>query len=96
MLSVGLRREIQIQSACYNKQTWEVQLEVQTRMCQCSTSIFKAFRGSTVLDMLEAREMAEQVDWLAKQPSHVAWASENLKSCAARGNEQISGLKISW
>ena len=35
---------------------------------------------STVLDMLESREMAEQTDWWAKQPSQAARAWDDLKS----------------
>ena len=47
-------------------------------MCQWSTSTF----GNCVciaLDMPEWREMTEQIDWRAKQPSHVACVVEDLK-----------------
>ena len=48
-----------------------------------STSTFKTSCGSTALDMPEWREMTQQIDWRAKQPSQVACFSEDLKFWAA-------------
>ena len=67
----------QIQWACYKK--WKVEWEAQTVMCQCPTSTFKNSCGCTVLDTPEWREMTEQTDCMAKQPSQVACISEDLK-----------------
>ena len=39
--------------------------------------------GCTALDMMEWKQMTEQIDWWAKQPSQAACASENLKCCGA-------------
>ena len=36
-------------------------------------------RGCTVLDMPESKEMTEQIDWLANQPSQAGCVSEDLK-----------------
>ena len=53
--------------------------EAQTGMCQWSTSTFQNSCGCTALDMLEWREMTEQTDWRAKQPSQEACFLEDLK-----------------
>ena len=51
--------------------------------CQWSTSTSENSCGCTALDMLEWRDMTEQVDWWAKQPSQVAYFSEGLKCWGA-------------
>ena len=58
---------------------WIVEWESQTEMCRWSTFPFQTTCGWTALDMLEWREMIEQIDWRAKQPSQVACFSEDLK-----------------
>ena len=71
----------QIQWACYKK--WKVEWEAQTGMCRWSTSTFENFYGCAALDMPEWREMTEQIHWRARQPSHVACFSEELKCWGA-------------
>ena len=53
--------------------------EAQTGMCQWLTSTFENSCGCTALDMPEWREMTEQVDRWAKQPSQVTYFLEDLK-----------------
>ena len=53
---------------------WEAQIDIH----QSSTSTFKNPCGCTAQDLPEWREMTEQIDWWAKQPSQVACISENL------------------
>ena len=57
--------------------------ELATKSEKCNvpwlTSAFKNSCGCTALDMLEWREMTEQIDWRAKQPSQMACFSEVLK-----------------
>ena len=67
----------QIPWGCYKK--WIVEWESQTKMCRRSTFPFQSSCGCTALDMLEWREMIEQIDWRTKQPSQVAWFSEDFK-----------------
>ena len=80
MPSAGLPQEVTvwphmpssspIQWACYKKKKKKkVEWEAQTGMCRWSTSTFENFCGCTGLDMPEWREMTEQIDWRAKQPS---------------------------
>ena len=47
-------------------------------MCRWSTSTFENSCGCTALNMPERREMTEQIDWQAEQPSQVV--SEMLRS----------------
>ena len=53
-------------------------------MWQCSTLIFKYSCGSSVLDVVESREMTEQTDWWAKQTIrsglHLRRSDEVLRS----------------
>ena len=91
MPSAGLPQEVtvgphmpsssQIQWACYKK--WKMEWVAQTGMCQWPTSTFKNSCGCTAMDMPEWREMTEQIDWWAKQPSQVACFSEDLKCWGA-------------
>ena len=55
---------------------WKVELKTQIALCQCSppTSC-----RCTALAMPEWREMTEQTDWRAKQPSQMSCISEDLK-----------------
>ena len=55
----------------------KVECEAQTGMCQGLTSTFEESCGCAVLDMSESKEMTEQIDWQAKQPSQVACVSED-------------------
>jgi len=48
-------------------------------MCRWSTFTFESSCGYIALDTLEWREMTEQIDWRAKQPSQMARFSEDLK-----------------
>ena len=57
----------------------KVEWEAQTGMCQWSTSTFENSCGCTALDILEWREMTEQIDWWARQSSQVACFSKDLK-----------------
>ena len=57
----------------------KVEWKAQTVMCPRSTCTFEKSCGCTVLDMPESKEMTEQVDWRAKQPSQVAYFLEELK-----------------
>ena len=43
--------------------------EAQTGTCLCSTSAFENVCGCTALDMPKLKEMTEQIDCWAKQPS---------------------------
>ena len=58
---------------------WEAQIGI----CRWSTSRLENTCGRTALDMPEWREMTEQIDWRAKQPSQVACFSEGLKCWGA-------------
>ena len=58
-------------------------MEAQTGLCQWSASTFENSCGCTKLDMPEWREVIEQIDWRAKQPSQVACLSEGLKCWGA-------------
>ena len=53
--------------------------KVKSVMCWWLTSAFKNSCRCTALDMPEWREMTEQIDWRAKQPSQMACFSEDLK-----------------
>ena len=57
----------------------EVEWEVQSGMCWWSTSTFENSCGCTALDMLEWREVTEQIDLQAKHPLQVDCFSEDLK-----------------
>ena len=91
MLSDGLPRQVtdrsrmrsssQIQLSCYKK--WKVKWGAQTGKCQFSTSTFETSCGCTALDMTDWRGITEQMDWRAKHPSQMAWASEYLKCWGA-------------
>ena len=52
-------------------------------MTELKESSFENTCGCTALDMPEWREMTEQIDCRAKQPSHVACVSEDLKCWGA-------------
>ena len=71
----------QIQWACYKK--WKVEWEAQTGICRWSTSTFENSYGCTALAIPEWREMTEQIDWRARQPSQVACFSKELKCWGA-------------
>ena len=60
-----------------------VESETQTGMCQQLTSTFEESCGCTVLDMPEQREMTEQIDWRAKQPSQKILSVEELEMLPA-------------
>ena len=53
----------------------KMEWEAQTGMCQCLSSTFEKSYGCTVLDMPDSKEITEQIDWRAKQPSHVKRAA---------------------
>ena len=65
---------LQIQWAWYKKWNGKPRLA-----CRCLASTFENSCRCTALDMPEWREMAEQIDWRAKQSSQVAYFSEDLK-----------------
>ena len=44
-----------------------------------SENRFRILEGCTVLDMPESKEMTEQKDWRAKQPSQAGYVSADLK-----------------
>ena len=94
----------QIQWACYKKR--QVDWETKTGMCWWLTSTFKNSYGCTALVMPEWREMTEQIDWRAKQPSQVACFSEDLKcwgvwdtACRHKAKDvmpSVTGKREAW
>ena len=71
-------------TATIRTDSMKVEWEVQTGMCQWSTSTFENSCGCTALDIPEWREMTDQTDWRAKQPSQVVCFSEDLQCWGAR------------
>ena len=67
--------------ACYKK--WKMKCEAQTGMCRWLTSTFENSSECTALDMPQWREMTEQTEWWAKQPSQVVCFLEDLKCWGA-------------
>jgi len=72
----------QIQWAYYKK--CKVERKAKTNMCQCAASTFENSCGCTSLDIVESREMTEQIDWLENQPSQMVYVSEDPKCWGTR------------